>query len=152
LLFGWLSHAPLLCLGGLNHDLRGSVLVIFRSLVERRFFFSFGYRKCLAVPELIVFIIFFILIKELIFHYVYGFMPLILVPLVLILKSLVCSDLSDVILGGAGSWNRFNALIDHRQRGPIDGALPQQRGGRLVAHLLEDVYLVLLAAFWAVPI
>ena len=79
-------------------------------------------------------------------------MPLIILPLVLILKTFVCSDLLDVIFGGAGSWNRLNTLINHRQRRPINGALPQQRGGRLIAHLLEDVYLVLLATFWAVPI
>ena len=79
-------------------------------------------------------------------------MPLIIIPLMLILKPLVCSDLLDVILGGAGSWNRLNTLINHRQRRPIDCALPQQRGGRLITHLLEDIYLFLFAAFWAVTI
>jgi hypothetical protein len=78
-------------------------------------------------------------------------MPLVF-PLLLILKTLVCSNLLDVIVGRACSWNRFKALINHRQRGPFNGALSQERGGRLITHLLKDVYLFLFVTFWAVPI
>ena len=75
-----------------------------------------------------------------------------IISLMQILKSLVSSDLLDVVLSGACPRNRFHALIYHRQRRPVNGALSQQRSGRLFTHLLYDVNLLLFLTFWAIPI